>query len=68
MNYPPRGTPDYVVSKKEAAQITNVSIFTLDRLAAKSDGPCRLKLSPRRVGYRMSDLQAWLRSREMIAG
>lgn len=59
---------DPVVAERQAASILGVSPDTLRRQVAKGEGPRRLKLSARRVGYRMSDLAEWLRSREMVAG
>jgi len=47
---------DRIVSEKEAAQIRGVSEYTLRRQAQRGEGPLRIKLSPRRVGYRLSDL------------
>ena len=61
-------TQDYVVAEREVASLLGVSPDTLRRQVAKGEGPRRLKLSARRVGYRMSDIEAWLRSREMLAG
>jgi predicted DNA-binding transcriptional regulator AlpA len=48
--------PDRIVSEKEACAIRNVSPDTLQRQAARGEGPERIKLSPRRVGYRLSSL------------
>ena len=59
---------NHVVPRKQAASICGVSTDTLDRLSDKGEGPRRLKLSARRVGYLMSDIEDWLRSREMVAG
>ena len=49
-------TTDRIVSEKEAAEIRGVSPDTLRRQAARGEGPTRIKLSPRRVGYRLSQL------------
>ena len=59
---------DHVVPERQAASILGVSADTLRRQVAKGEGPCRLRLSARRVGYRMSDIENWLKSREMVAG
>ena len=48
--------PDRIVSEKEASEIRGVSPDTLRRAAARGEGPKRIKLSPRRVGYRLSEL------------
>jgi hypothetical protein len=47
---------DRIVSEREAAQIRNVSEYTLRRQARRGEGPVRIKLSPNRVGYRYSSL------------
>jgi predicted DNA-binding transcriptional regulator AlpA len=47
-----------VVSESEAAEIVGLSIDTLRRSVRDGDGPARIKLSERRVGYRRS---AWPR-------
>jgi predicted DNA-binding transcriptional regulator AlpA len=48
--------PDRIVSEKTAAEIRGVSPDTLRRQAARGEGPQRIRLSPRRVGYRMSEI------------
>ena len=47
---------DRIVSEKKAAEIRGVSPDTLRRAAARGEGPKRIQLSPRRVGYRLSEL------------
>lgn len=54
---------DAVISKKEAAKLIGVSIDTLDRMDVRKDGPARIRLSDRRVGYRMRELRAWLKEK-----
>jgi hypothetical protein len=58
-NYP---IADRVVSLSEASAITGVSIDTLKRCGARSELRI-LKLSPRRIGIRLSDLQAFVDGR-----
>jgi prophage regulatory protein len=59
-----RVEPDWrVVSRDEAASILGLSTLRLDRLHGEGIGPARIRLSERRVGYRVSDLRAWLDSR-----
>jgi predicted DNA-binding transcriptional regulator AlpA len=53
-----------VISEAQAAHVLGVSSDTLRRLSARGEGPKRLKLSPRRVGYLLSDCLEWLRARE----
>jgi len=52
-----------VVSEAVAAEIVGVSVDTLRRACQRGEGPPRLRLSPRRVGYRLRDLDAWLNER-----
>lgn len=47
---------DRIVSEREAAQIRGVSEYTLRRQAQRGEGPERIQLSPRRIGYRYSSL------------
>ena len=52
-----------VVSETAAAEFLGVSIDTLRRACMRGEGPPRLRLSLRRVGYRLRDLDAWLNER-----
>lgn len=47
---------DRIVTEKEAARIRGVSEYTLRRQAKDGEGPERIRLSKRRVGYRFSEL------------
>ena len=53
---------DRVVSIHEAASLAGISPATLKRCGARGEIAI-LKLSPRRVGVRLSSLNAWLDSR-----
>jgi hypothetical protein len=44
-----------VISEKEAARLLGISPDTLRRMAARGEGPPRLRPSPGRVGYRLGD-------------
>ena len=60
----PPFNPDWrVVTRDEAARTLGISTLRLDRLHVEGDGPPRIRLSARRVGYRASDLQAWIAAR-----
>jgi predicted DNA-binding transcriptional regulator AlpA len=52
-----------VISEAAAAHLLSLSVDTLQRLARQGRAPHRIKLSPRRVGYRLSDCIAWLQER-----
>jgi hypothetical protein len=45
-----------IVSEQEAARLRGVSVDTLRRQAVRGEGPKRVRLSPRRIGYRLGDV------------
>lgn len=51
---------DRVLSEQETAQFLQLSARTLQRLRQAGDGPQYYRLGERRIGYRMSDIEAWL--------
>jgi predicted DNA-binding transcriptional regulator AlpA len=55
-------TSNRVVTEAEAAEKLSVSTYTLKRLSARGEGPPRIRVSPRRVGYRERDLEAYIES------
>lgn len=55
----PIGTLDRLVSEKVAAEILNISPDTLRRINHRGEGPRRRKISPRRVGYKLSEVEAY---------
>jgi predicted DNA-binding transcriptional regulator AlpA len=55
---------DRVITLKQAADCTGLSVVTLRRLIDRGDGPSVVQLSPRRVGIRESRLITWLKERE----
>lgn len=50
---------DRVVSMNEASLLTGLSVDTLKRCGARSELKI-LRLSPRRIGIRLSDIQAFV--------
>lgn len=54
---------DRVVSPAQAAELMGVSLATLRRLWDVDQGPRRIRLSPRRLGVRLRDLQSYLDQR-----
>ena len=54
-----------VVTKVQACKITSLSEDTLDRLYKRGEGPPRVKLSVRRIGYPMGGIRKWLRAQEV---
>jgi predicted DNA-binding transcriptional regulator AlpA len=67
---PATGPPDLtrlpefaIVGRELAAVILGTSLETLKRMEARGQGPKRVKVSQKRVGYRLSDLRLWVESR-----
>jgi predicted DNA-binding transcriptional regulator AlpA len=57
-----------VLSRPEVIALLGVSKVTFDRIEARGAGPAKIQLSPRRIGYRVSAVRAWLDSRERGGG
>src|SRR4051794_21690234 len=53
--------PETLLTKRETARVCGFSISALDRLP---DAWPKLHLSPRRVGWRLRDVLAWLASQK----
>jgi len=53
-----------VLTRPEVIALLGISKMTFDRIEAKGDGPPKVQLSPRRIGYRVSAVRAWLAGRE----
>ncbi len=51
---------DRVVTEAETAKITSLSRLTLQRYRRDRVGPKFIRLGVRRIGYRLSDLTAWM--------
>jgi predicted DNA-binding transcriptional regulator AlpA len=51
---------DPVIPRKAAAGLLGLSESTFDRVCRQGNGPPAVRLSVRRVGFRMSDLTAWI--------
>ncbi|MCX7381148.1 MAG: helix-turn-helix domain-containing protein [Alphaproteobacteria bacterium] len=60
---PKPGPVVIVVTEQEAAKMLSVSMRHLQRLRGEGDGPPCIQLGPRRIGYRVADLDAWLSGR-----
>lgn len=58
-----RNSASDVLSTKELQRITGLSETTLWRLAQAGQLPSKRRLSPNRVGYLRSEVDAWLESR-----
>jgi hypothetical protein len=58
-----RGLPVLVVSERKAALMIGMSATTLARHREAGTGPVYVQLAPRRIGYRVRDLESWLETR-----
>ena len=52
-----------VLTRFEALSHLGLSDRTLIRMERRGDAPPKIRLSPGRIGYRVSDLQAWMNAR-----
>ena len=60
--------PLQVFDRRTTLKILDLSDRTFDRLEARGEGPPKTRISPGRIGYRASDLAAWLdRRRELVS-
>ena len=58
---------DKVLSAKQACDWLNISRTTLCRITNKGDVP-KIKLSPRRVGWRITDLIKYVDANTVVGG
>jgi predicted DNA-binding transcriptional regulator AlpA len=64
----PTDLPDHtVLTKPQVCSILGVSEDTLTRLRQRGEGPERVQLSPRRVGYTVGAIRSWLHGRAKAA-
>jgi predicted DNA-binding transcriptional regulator AlpA len=54
---------DAVLSIAEVVALSGLSRDTFDRMHKRSMGPPRVRLSARRVGYRLGQFREWLKQR-----
>lgn len=54
---------DRIISPKQVAETLGICVTTLYRMWERGDGPRRLRISPNRVGVRVSDLDAFIEQR-----
>jgi predicted DNA-binding transcriptional regulator AlpA len=59
VDLPHSGAPDRLISERATAEILSISPDTLRRLDKRKEGPTRRKISPRRVGYKLSEVEAY---------
>jgi len=61
-------SPLKVLTRPQVIALLGVSETTFDRLEAKGEGPQKIKLADRRIGYRVCDVQAWQEARRENRG
>ena len=59
--FSPLSSGDVILSKRQVATLTGLSVSTIDRRPPGFPEP--IELSARRVGWLRSSVEAWLRSR-----
>lgn len=64
---PPAGisSATLIISETEAAKMLCLSVRTIQRLRLEGGGPRFVKLTGRRVGYTIGDIQTWVRARSV---
>jgi predicted DNA-binding transcriptional regulator AlpA len=55
---------DRILALRELADLSGMSKSTLERMRREGTGVPAIRLSGRRIGYRLSDYLAWLAARE----
>ena len=58
---------DRIVREKERREITGISRTTAYVLEKRGEFPARVIVSGNRVGWRLSELEEWIRSRQRAA-
>jgi predicted DNA-binding transcriptional regulator AlpA len=51
--------PDPLITEHDTAKLLSISPDTLRRLGQRGEGPMRRKISPRRVGYKLSEVERY---------
>tara|TARA_B100000424_G_C22748012_1_gene404373 strand:- start:475 stop:672 length:198 start_codon:yes stop_codon:yes gene_type:complete len=50
----------YFLSNDQTCEMVNLSISTINRMVREGSFPKKVKLSPNRVGFRLSDVEKWV--------
>src|SRR6266852_6266873 len=58
--------PERLLTEKELSDWLGVSLPNLQRMRSAGTGPRYVQLSARRLAYRRSDVEAWLRARTIL--
>jgi prophage regulatory protein len=57
-----------ILSKKDVIKMIGLSPVTLWRMEKAGNFPNRIKLGPRRIGWREDDVNSWIESRPSVEG
>jgi predicted DNA-binding transcriptional regulator AlpA len=56
-------TPTEILLTREAAAHLRAAESTLEKWRIRGDGPPFIRIGPRKIAYRLSDLDSWLETR-----
>ena len=59
-------TPDQFINEVECFRITGLSRTSRWRLMERGQCPAKLRLSPGRTGWRLSEVQDWMSRRQPV--
>jgi predicted DNA-binding transcriptional regulator AlpA len=54
---------DRLLNTRSTAELIGTSERALERWRVTGEGPAFVRVGPRRVGYRLRDIEAWLEAR-----
>lgn len=61
-----KATMDRLVRNPECTKITGIGKTTRWKLEKRGEFPRRVRISDRAVGWRFSELQAWVKSKKLV--
>jgi prophage regulatory protein len=63
----PAPHPSPILRRHQVERLTGLSYSTIFRKERRGEFPARIRLGPNSVGYRESEVLAWIDTRERIA-
>ena len=57
-------SPNRFIGEDECQRLTNLSRVTRWRMMRRNEFPSKIRLSPNRTGWRLSDILNWMSQRE----
>lgn len=61
-----QAVPDRILSKRETAATTTLSMSSVMREVRAGNFPSPVRIGPRRIGWRSSDVAEWIKNRTGI--